>query len=386
MTRKKGMAVVLTIALGLAISAYADNHEAAEEEEGGFTKQATTDPTLSTCPPTVNVVTVGRVRTQVPVPPDQDTRRGQCLFNSRVAFGQQNPNHLFASCNNCHPGGGTDQVTHVGAVTNSQGQTVTVFRQTPDIRNVVYNVPLAWDGRRGGSLNDAASVRAAVKAAAQGAILNPLEMRGTTVTDDQLESLAAFLIPRSLVKPGPNAKRPLADLSGLTPEEQAKAQATLARIATGQTVFFGKGQCTSCHPAPFFTDNVVRTNVLSPDVQFDVLPDPGRGFITGNAAELGQFKTPSLHHFYPTGAPFMHDGGLANDGQLFRFYQKSLGFTLTGQESTGLHYWLVNCARGPFALVPPTCFSNGAISAMDFAISQGFTPPPAINILTSPQH
>ena len=379
MTRK-GVAVALTIVLGLAVSARADDHEEGNEE-GGLTKQAITDPTLSTCPPTIQVVIVGGVRTQVQVPPDQDTRRGQCLFNSRVAFGQTNPNHLFSSCAKCHPGGGTDQVTHVGAVTNSQGQTVTVFRQTPDIRNVVYNVPLAWDGRRGGSLLDAASVRAAVKAAAQGAILNALEMRGTTVTDDQLESLATFLIRRSLVKPSPTAVQPLSNLANLTPEQLAAALATLDRIATGQTVFFGKGQCTACHPAPFFTDNTIRTNVLNPDVVHDVLPDPGRGFITGNAAENGLFKTPSLHHFYPTGAPFMHNGGLATEGQLVRFYEKSLGFTLTGQERTGLHYWLVNCARGPFALVPPTCFSNGAASAVDFAISQGFTLPPAINAL-----
>lgn len=383
MTRK-GVAVALTILLGLAVSASADDHE--EGQEQGLTKQAETRPTGPPCPPTVQVVTTGRVRSSVQVPPDQDVRRGQCLFSSTTAFGQQNPNHLFASCNGCHPGGRTDQVTHVVDVTNSQGQTVTVFRQTPDLRNVVFNVPLTWDGRRGGSLNDAASVRAAIKAAAQGAILSPREMRGTTVSDDQLESLAAFLIPRSLVRPGPNATPPVSNLANLTPQQQADAQATLDRIATGQTVFFGKGQCTTCHPAPFFTDNTIRTNVLNPDVAFDVLPDPGRGFVTGNAAENGQFKTPSLHHFYPTGAPHMHNGGLANDGQLFRFYQRSLGFTLTGQESTGLHYWLVNCARGPFALVPPTCFSNGARSAVDFAISQGFTLPPAVNVLLPPQH
>lgn len=380
---RKGVAVALTFLLGLAVCASADNHEEGQEE--GLAKEAEAHPPGPPCPPSVQVVTTGRVRTSVQVLPDQDVRRGQCLFSSTTAFGQRNPNHLFAACSGCHPSGGTDQVTHVVDVTNGQGQSVTVFRQTPDLRNVVYNVPLTWDGRRGGSLNDAASVRAAIKAAAQGAILSPREMRGTAVTDDQLESLAAFLIPRSLVKPGPSAKQPLADLSGLTPEEQAKAQATLARIATGQTVFFGKGQCTNCHPAPFFTDNTIRTNVLSPDVAFDVLPDPGRGFITGNPTENGQFKTPSLHHFYPTGAPFMHDGGLATDSQVFRFYQQSLGFTLTGPETTGLRYWLVHCARGPFALVPSTCFSNGARSAVDFAISQGFSMPPAINVLLPPQ-
>jgi hypothetical protein len=78
---------------------------------------------------------------------------------------------------------------------------------------------------------------------------------------------------------------------------------------------------------------------------------------TGGA---GEFKTPSLHFFYPEARPFMHNGGLGQqDGQLLRFYQKSLDVTLSGDEQTGLRYWLQNCPRGPGrhpATLPPTCF------------------------------
>ena len=80
---------------------------------------------------------------------------------------------------------------------------------------------------------------------------------------------------------------------------------------------------------------------------------------TGRSVQVGTFKTPSLHHFYPDGQPSLHNGIFAEDGRLFRFYERSLGFTLAPGESTGLHYWLVNCPRGigrPAALTPPECF------------------------------
>src|SRR5712692_6932338 len=57
------------------------------------------------------------------IPPDQDVKFGACLFRSTTAFGQQNPTHIFTSCNGCHPNGGTDRGVHTILVTNSQGQT-----------------------------------------------------------------------------------------------------------------------------------------------------------------------------------------------------------------------------------------------------------------------
>src|SRR5262249_36401826 len=58
----------------------------------------------------------------VPTPkisPDQDIKFGACLFRSTTAFGQRNPAHIFASCNGCHPNGGTDRGVHAIMVTNS---------------------------------------------------------------------------------------------------------------------------------------------------------------------------------------------------------------------------------------------------------------------------
>ena len=315
------------------------------------------------------------------VVPTQDIKFGQCLFNSRIDFNQSNPNNAFASCNGCHPGGGTDRGTHPVMITNSLGTFIGV-RQVPNLRNVQFNVPLGWDGRHGGTLGDATSIKAAIQSAAKGAINSPMEMGGSINTDpatnptgaaaDQakLDALTAFLIHRSpTAPPPPNPNEP-------PPQPPMIDPATLARIKTGADVFFGRSAstqvlvqngttCASCHPPPFFTDNQVRTNVLNPAAVFDFgFPpfggpaDPGAAFMTGNPSQTGHFKTPSLHHFYPDAEPFMHSGIFGRESRLFEFYQISLGFVLTGEEKTGLHYWLQNCLKGPHrhpASLAPTC-------------------------------
>lgn len=281
--------------------------------------------------------------------PDKDVKRGRCLFRSTTAFGQRDPQSLFASCAGCHLDTATDQALHAVQLTDTGGNTVTVLRKAPNLRNVTYNVPLGWDGRFGGTPGDLPSIRVAIMRAAATAILSPLEMQGSlpSVTLAQLQALAAFLISRSPTAPeGPPATLPTFD------------QDLLNRVAVGRGVFFGKGQCSTCHPAPFFTDHQIRTNVVHPAARFDFGGDRGAGAV-GTGAD-GEFKTPSLHHFYPEARPFMHNGGLGvQDSQLFRFYQTSLGVSLSGDEQTGLRYWLQNCPRGADrhpATLPPTCF------------------------------
>ncbi len=355
----RGAAVVLAVALGLAASSNVTSAE-----------------TQAPCAPTVTHLG--------PVPADQDIRFGQCLFNSTIAFNQANPNNAFASCNGCHPGGGTDRGTHPVMITNSLGTFIGV-RQVPNLRNVQFNVPLGWDGRHGGVLGDVASIKQAIHSAASGAINSPVEMAGhidpanNPADKAKLDALTAFLISRSpTAPPPPNPSEPPPQPPTLDPQ-------TLANIAIGANVFFGRAAstapllaagkaCVSCHTLPFFTDNQVRTNILNPDAAFDFgFPqrgggtgpqDRGAGFTTvtdpttGRSVRVGTFKTPSLHRFYPDGEPAFHSGIFDEDGRVFRFYQKSLGFTLAPGESTGLHYWIVNCPRGPQrppSAIPPEC-------------------------------
>lgn len=293
------------------------------------------------------------------MPPGQDIQFGACLFQSTTAFGQRNPDHLFASCNGCHPDGGTDRGLHPVMITNSQGGTVIVLRKTLTLRNVSFNFPFGWDGRHGGTM-DQAALRAGIQAAITAAITSPLEMHGRPPTRAQLEALTAFLLTLSPTQPSPHEP---------PPPPPALEQTTLEQIARGREVFFGntpstqglkaKGTtCADCHPRPFFTDNKIQTNVLHPSAQFPLGPDAGAGFV--ETGQVGAFKTPSLHHFSPDIEPvFMHSGTFGVVSALFRFYEMSLGFSMTEAERAGLHSWLLHCPKGPTlapASLPPTCF------------------------------
>jgi len=347
--------LVLRVALAVTVTGMAQ------------TVSAESDPSKPCAPSTVRVGTKVQV-----VPPEKDIWFGRCLFNSTIDFKQANPNGLFSSCNGCHPGNRTDRGTHAVMITNQLG-TFVGARQVPNLLNVQFNVPLGWDGRHGGVLGDQASIIAAIISAATSAINSPVEMGGQIDPNDsvgkaRLAALAAFVISRSPTTPDPQAAPP----SSLDPN--ALDATTLARIKTGADVFFGRSAstqgllavgttCASCHAPPFFTDNKIRTNVLHPDAAYDFgflqadgssgPEDAGAGLttvtdpITGKSAQVGTFKTPSLHNFYPDGEPALHSGIFAEDGRLFHFYEKSLGFQLGAGESTGLHYWLVNCPRGP---------------------------------------
>ena len=381
MTASRGMLAVL-VAVALAVT--------------GTVSRAPAETAPHPC--ARSTVRVGKVLQLVAA--DQDVKYVQCLFNSRVDFDQANPNGMFASCNSCHPGGRTDRGTHPVLITNSLG-TFEAIRQVPNLLNVQFNLPLGWDGRHGGQVGDTPSIIAAIKSAAMGAINSPAEMVGhvdpaNPADQAKLDALAAFLISRSpTVPPAPTASTPTtpsqADLFkqfGINPNDPDAAEdlaealarqaadraATFLRVRTGADVFFGRSAstqgllaagkaCVSCHTPPFFTDNKVRTNVLHPDAAYDFgfkqgdgslgPQDIGAGLakvtdpVMGKSVQVGTFKTPSLHRFYPDGEPALHGGVFADDASLFRFYEKSLQFMLAPGESTGLHYWLVNCPQGP---------------------------------------
>ncbi len=63
--------------------------------------------------------------------------------------------------------------------------------------------------------------------------------------------------------------------------------------------------CFHCHGGPLFSDFGFKNNGL--DL---ASPDAGRGKATGNTADAGKFKTPSLRNVALT-APYMHDGRFA---------------------------------------------------------------------------
>lgn len=86
------------------------------------------------------------------------------------------------------------------------------------------------------------------------------------------------------------------------------------------------GDCFHCHGinGGLFTDFLFRNNGLTDAVYYTDFPDAGLGKITGDTADYGKFKTPSLRNIALT-APYMHDGRFATLEEVLEFY------------STGVH-------------------------------------------------
>lgn len=70
------------------------------------------------------------------------------------------------------------------------------------------------------------------------------------------------------------------DSTALTPQQQA-----------GLGLFNGKASCFICHRANDFSDQIFHNTGIRPAAE-----DVGRMAVTGNAAHIGQFKTPSLRN------------------------------------------------------------------------------------------
>ncbi|WP_136516295.1 cytochrome B6 [Geomonas edaphica] len=97
------------------------------------------------------------------------------------------------------------------------------------------------------------------------------------------------------------------------------AKATQSEMA-GQQVFFDKGRCGVCHPAPFYLDQMMH------DLQLDRFTrEPGDGPI----------KTFTLRGIKES-PPYMHDGRCLTLEDTVKFFDLVLGLRLTQQEQNDL--------------------------------------------------
>jgi cytochrome c peroxidase len=92
----------------------------------------------------------------------------------------------------------------------------------------------------------------------------------------------------------------------------------------GEKIFFGKGECGGCHPAPFYTDNLMH------DLQVE-------RFYKGRAE--GAIKTFPLRGIKDS-PPYLHDGRLFTLEDTVEFFNLILGTQLTEQEKKDLAAFL----------------------------------------------
>ena len=96
----------------------------------------------------------------------------------------------------------------------------------------------------------------------------------------------------------------------------------------GQTLFFGKAQCATCHPAPYYTDNLMHN--LKVERFFKPQTINGR-----HASADGPIKTFPLRGIKDS-PPYLHDGRLLTLDDTVEFFSLILELQLTLQEKADL--------------------------------------------------
>lgn len=218
------------------------------------------------------------------------------------------------TCFDCHANGHTNAATHL--VGDIRPQEFRHRIDTPPLRGV--NVQRLFGSQRAlKSVEDFTEFeqRAAyfdgdpVIATKKG--VNPLE-RGS-----QVHAMAEF---QALLDFPPAPK--LTVLGRLDP-----GQATESELR-GEKLFFGKAQCSACHPAPYYTDNLMHN--LRAERFYDAQTYNGR-----TASADGPIKTFPLRGIKDS-PTYLHDGRLITLEDTVEFFNLVLGTNLTEQEKQDL--------------------------------------------------
>lgn len=233
------------------------------------------------------------------------------FFEPKLSAGNR---QSCASCHQPNRGFSNGEATAAG-VTGQRG-----VRNVPTTYGLETYRSFFWDGRA-----------ATLEAQALGPITNPLEM------NESLERVVAKLEADAFYR----ARFREVFQSPVSPQAIASALASFERALTlqpsayeryangeidsldpeameGMGVFGRRAHCATCHKGVQFTDNQFH-NI---GVGFDrPNPDPGRQAVTGNPAEHGAFRTPSLKQLHLTG-PYMHDGSQRSLEEVIDYYDR----------------------------------------------------------------
>ncbi|MGB0891682.1 MAG: cytochrome-c peroxidase [Flavobacteriaceae bacterium] len=139
-----------------------------------------------------------------------------------------------------------------------------------------------------------------------------LQAFGSSIIDSTKVTKAIAQFERTLISGNSKFDKYLRGEEILTSEEQ-----------NGFNIFMdeAKGDCFHCHGSdnnPLWTDNKFHNNGL--DTSFS---DLGLGKVTGDPADNGKFKSPSIRNLAFT-APYMHDGRFATLEEVINHYSEGL--------------------------------------------------------------
>lgn len=245
------------------------------------------------------------------------TQFPQQQFNATSDRKTENPQGLQGvACLDCHVNGHTSAATHLIGDIRPQSHRRRI--DTPSLRGV--NIQRLFGSQRAlKTVEDFTEFeqRAAyfdgdiLSAAAKG--INPLE-RGS-----QVHFMAEF---QELLNFPP---APGLGIDGKLDPKKFNAESPEMR---GQELFFGKAKCATCHPAPYYTDNLMH------DLQVERFYEPQT--INGlYATKQGPIKTFTLRGIKES-PPYFHDGRLLTLEDVVEFFNLVLETKLSKEEKQQL--------------------------------------------------
>jgi len=220
------------------------------------------------------------------------------------------------SCFDCHVNGHTSAATHLVGDIRPQSHRRRI--DTPSLRGV-YIQRLFGSQRALKSIEDFTEFeqRAAyfdgdqVSASAKG--INPLERGSQVHFMSEVQELLDF-------PPAPGL--------GIDGKLDPKKFGADSPEMKGQTLFFGKARCAECHPAPFYTDNLMHDLKVDRFYKTQTI----NGLV---ATKQGPIKTFTLRGIKES-PPYFHDGRLLTLADTVEFFNLILETKLSDDEKVAL--------------------------------------------------
>lgn len=246
---------------------------------------------------------------------ERDTARFE--LGRKLFFDPSLSSDRTVSCASCHKPehAFADDVPFSLGVGGARGE-----RNTPTLLNVGGRTSMFWDGRAE-TLEDQAIFP----------IENPIEMN--LPIGEAIERLEASAEYKNLFATAYEGKitartigRALAAFQKTlesfdTPYDSFNLgddSAISESAKRGRLLFIGKAKCADCHSGADFTSERFRNIGL---FDGDKLSDRGRGKVTGNPGDDGQFKVPTLRNVAVT-APYMHNGMFKTLREVIAYYNE----------------------------------------------------------------
>lgn len=279
----------------------------------------------------------------MPVPDDNEMNSLKISLGRRLFFDNQLSKDSSMSCSTCHAPSRafTDGRMIARGVDAHSGR-----RNVPTIMNRGYGSAFSWDG--GQTSLEAQVLRPMSNPGELGleptGVVHRLSRNRMYAADFQL-AFGRSVTPADLARALASFVRSIVSGDSLVDRyRDGDRNALTEPAALGLRVFLGKGNCWMCHAGPNFSDEKFHDTGVAWDG--GGYRDEGRGGVTGNPADRGAFKTPTLRNVARTG-PYMHDGSINTLEEAVEFYSRGARSNpnldpaveplhLTSQEKAGL--------------------------------------------------